>query len=327
MDKYEIQRLRELPIEGVAERLGLRVVRHRALCCFHDDHTPSLHFNVKHNTYRCFSCGAHGGVIDLAMAMLSKCGLGGSNTFVETCKWLANEHNIITDEYKPRTKKAVRERKADLPWLEHLVAHPVLNAEARHFLFEERKIDESVVRWLGVSSLSAPAPCWRYGKAFFNSPSLLIPYRDVNGMLVSVQARYLGTAGKSGGEPPKPRFQFPPGAQCHIFNLPVLRTLGEGEKLWITEGSTDCMALMSSGRKTIAIPSATLLNEADVRMLEQSLPPSVQLHMIPDRDAPGEHLYAELVKVALGMRRTIVKHELPEGYKDFGEWWRKAGKT
>ena len=38
MEKYELQKLRDLPIEGVAERLGLRVVRHKALCPFHDDH-------------------------------------------------------------------------------------------------------------------------------------------------------------------------------------------------------------------------------------------------------------------------------------------------
>lgn len=32
MDKFELQKLRDLPIEGVAERLGLHVVRHKALC-------------------------------------------------------------------------------------------------------------------------------------------------------------------------------------------------------------------------------------------------------------------------------------------------------
>jgi len=51
MDKFELQKLRELPIEGVAERLGLRVVRHKCLCPFHDDHHASLSF--KKNKYRC----------------------------------------------------------------------------------------------------------------------------------------------------------------------------------------------------------------------------------------------------------------------------------
>ena len=37
MDKFELQKLRDLPIEGVAERLGLEVKMHKALCPFHDD--------------------------------------------------------------------------------------------------------------------------------------------------------------------------------------------------------------------------------------------------------------------------------------------------
>ena len=72
MNNHELQKLRDLPIEGVAERLGLQVVRHKALCPFHDDHHASMSFCVRRNTYRCFACGAHGGTIDLAMHLLGK---------------------------------------------------------------------------------------------------------------------------------------------------------------------------------------------------------------------------------------------------------------
>ena len=65
MDRIQLQKLRDLPIEGVAERLGLRVVRHKALCPFHDDHHASLSFKVSKNTWRCFVCGASGGTLDL----------------------------------------------------------------------------------------------------------------------------------------------------------------------------------------------------------------------------------------------------------------------
>ena len=42
MEKYEIQKLRELPIEKVAKEMGMKVEHHKALCPFHDDHTPAL---------------------------------------------------------------------------------------------------------------------------------------------------------------------------------------------------------------------------------------------------------------------------------------------
>ena len=81
MEKYELQKLRDLPIEGVAERLGMQIVRHKALCPFHDDHHASLSFLTRRNTFRCFACGAHGGTIDLVMRYLNK-------TFTEACRWL-----------------------------------------------------------------------------------------------------------------------------------------------------------------------------------------------------------------------------------------------
>ena len=104
MTRFELQKLRDLPIEGVAERLGLRLERHKCLCPFHDDHHASLSFSVSRNTYRCFACGASGGVIDLAMALLPLGG-GREGAFLDACRWLADEHNVILTEFKPKETK------------------------------------------------------------------------------------------------------------------------------------------------------------------------------------------------------------------------------
>ena len=87
MDKFELQKLRDLPIEEVAERLGMRVVRPTCLCPFHDDHHASLSFKVSKNTFRCFVCGASGGTIDLVMKYLNK-------DFKEACRWLGAPSNL-----------------------------------------------------------------------------------------------------------------------------------------------------------------------------------------------------------------------------------------
>ena len=67
MEKYDLDKLRALPIEGVADRLGLKVKNHKALCPFHADSHPSLPFHVKWNTYKCFVCDVHGDPITLVM--------------------------------------------------------------------------------------------------------------------------------------------------------------------------------------------------------------------------------------------------------------------
>lgn len=355
MDKFDIQKLRDLPIEGVADRLGLIVKKHKSLCPYHDDSHPSLSFSVSKNTFRCYVCGAHGGTIDLAMKVLNK-------PFIEACQWLANEHNVILTEWKPAEKKPRKTVAPDIPYLENLVRKPVIHSEASDFLFAERKIDPRVVRWLGISSIQLPTPMSGapYERSFFNAPSLLIPYRDYNGNLLSVQARYLGrtclednTAKRSltggnalGGDSKQksclegstsiPRFQFPRGSHCTIFNLPILRMLKPGEPLFITEGVTDCMAMLSAGHKAIAIPSATLLTQKDIKMLKEFAkglaekanpstltlnPTPLNLHMYPDADIPGEKLYFQLVGVANEIGACMVRHSLPHGFKDFGQWW------
>ena len=88
MDNYELQKLRDLPIEGVAERLGLRVERHKSLCPFHDDHHASMTF--KNNKFKCWSCGESGDTISLAEKMLGK-------DFVETCQWLADGSGLTVN--------------------------------------------------------------------------------------------------------------------------------------------------------------------------------------------------------------------------------------
>lgn len=83
MEKYEIQKLRELPIEKVAKEMGMKVEHHKALCPFHDDHHASLTFSKTKNSCRCYVCMRSSiGTIDLAMRYLGK-------DFPAACRWLS----------------------------------------------------------------------------------------------------------------------------------------------------------------------------------------------------------------------------------------------
>ena len=309
MDNFALQKLRDLPIEGVAERLGLQVKMHKALCPFHDDHHASLSFKVSKNTFRCFVCGESGGTIDLVKKVLGK-------DFLDACRWLANENNVIlSDEYDMGQGARSREREVsfDAGRYERFFEHPWLSEPARKFLFEERKLDERVVRWCRLTSWQD-----KWGVNW-----LQIPYYDRERKLVGIQNRNLrgkeqGAGSKEGAAP---RFRFPYGSQCGIYNLPVLNLLREGEDLYITEGCSDCWAMISAGHKAIAIPSATLLKPKDVEILSTlNAKLSTKFHMYPDRDEPGERLFLQLKE----MLPNLEHHQLPLGCKDYSECYIKV---
>ena len=295
MQKYEIEKLRSLPCEGVAQRLGLTVKHHKALCPFHDDHTPSLTF--KKNKFRCWSCGASGDSISLVEEMLGK-------DFLDACRWLADEHQVIIDEWKPPTVAAERPRAFDASRYEPFFSRPWLSDEARRFLFQERGIDPRVVSWCRLTSFRD-----RRG-----TPWLQTPYYNMQGELTGVQSRNLAPGGS-------PRFLFPQASVCTIYNQPVLNRLRPGDELWITEGCSDCWAMLSSGCKAIAIPSATLLGRKDVQLLTRLADShGLTFHMYPDRDEPGERLFLQLRQVL----PSLEHHQLPPGCKDFGEYFARS---
>ena len=313
MDRIELQKLRDLPIEGVAERLGLRVVRHKCLCPFHDDHHASLSFSVRRNTFRCFACDAHGGTIDLAMRLLPSRG-GREGSFLDACRWLADEHNVILTEYKP--KDVEPPKPFDAQRYERFFLRPWLSPEARRFLFDERRLDERVVRWCRLTS-------WRDREGV---NWLQTPYFDREGKLIGIQNRNLGKSpsasnlnkSPSGDLGGLPRFRFPYGSRCSIYNLPVLNLLRPGEELWITEGCSDCWAMLSAGHKAIAIPSATLLKPSDVEILSTlNSTLSTEYHMYPDHDEPGERLFLQLQQLLPNLEH----HQLPTGCKDFADYY------
>ena len=296
MERYEIEKLRSLPCEGVAQRLGFTVRQHKALCPFHDDHSPSMTF--KKNKFRCWSCGENGDTISLVEKVLGK-------DFLDACRWLANENNVILDEYKPQEQTTPLPPREGLgvSLYERFFEHPWLNEEARKFLFDERRLDPRVVRWCRLTS-------WKDKQGV---PWLQIPYYNKEGRLVGVQNRNLIRGAT-------PRFRFPQGSKCGIYNLLVLNLLKNGEELYIAEGCSDCWSLLSAGHKAIAIPSATLLTKHDVELLSSlSSSLSLSFHMYPDRDEPGERLFLQLQRVLPSLQH----HHLPPDCKDFSEYYVK----
>lgn len=372
IDKYNIQKLRELDILQVADLLGMGLRNKRALCIHHDDHHPSLAFNVKKNTCHCYSCGFSADTIGLVRERLN---LG----FSEACHWLADHFDVYIgdDKYgdsaryaeKSADKKvltasgrrmaALREHfsethvshghlaesssseekngrcqssayiaqaSVDVEFYQQMFRQMHLSESGQRFLFEERLLSPEALKVCQIVSTEQSVCMARVGCGVFDGPSLIFPYFDQEGRLVSVQSRYLGKKRPESSfdmnkvsldeAKPKeiPRFKFAPGSHRMIYGLDRLKDYPPGEPLLITEGPSDCWTALTLGFHAIAIPSATLFDRSF-----QALLTGRNLHIFPDQDEAGLSLYFEL-KQALP---SLVYHQLPEGCKDLSEYYLK----
>ena len=64
--------------------------KNKALCPFHDDHSPSFSVQPDKQIYKCFSCGESGNVITFVQKY-------NGITFIEALKMLADRANIKVD--------------------------------------------------------------------------------------------------------------------------------------------------------------------------------------------------------------------------------------
>ena len=355
--KFDIQKLRELDILQVADLLGMGLRNKRALCIHHDDHHPSLAFNVKKNTCHCYSCGFSADTIGLVRERLN---LG----FSEACRWLADHFDVyIADEHRDTHRKDVKkavtasERRmaslrahlaethvshghpssayvapssVDVEFYQQMFRQMHLSESGRRFLFEERLLSPEALKVCHIVSTEQSVCMARVGRGVFDGPSLIFPYFDQEGRLVSVQSRYLGKKRPESSfdmnkvsldeAKPKeiPRFKFAPGSHRMIYGLDRLKDYPPGEPLLITEGPSDCWTALTLGFHAIAIPSATLF---DRRF--QGLLAGRNLHVFPDQDEAGLSLYFELKKAL----PSLVYHQLPEGCKDLSEYYLKLRRS
>lgn len=357
INKFDIQKLRELDILQVADLLGMGLRNKRALCIHHDDHHPSLAFNVKKNTCHCYSCGFSADTIGLVRERLN---LG----FSEACHWLADHFDVYIGDEKYGNSARYTEKSADKKLLTasdrrmaslrahfaethvshgHVASSSVdvefyqqmfrrmhLSESGRRFLFEERLLSPEALKVCQIVSTEQSVCMARVGRGVFDGPSLIFPYFDQEGRLVSVQSRYLGKKKSessldmdkvsSDEAKPKeiPRFKFAPGSHRMIYGLDRLKDYPPGEPLLITEGPSDCWTALTLGFHAIAIPSATLF---DRRF--QGLLAGRNLHIFPDQDEAGLSLYFELKKAL----PSLVYHQLPEGCKDLSEYYLKLRRS
>lgn len=341
------RKIESIPIMDVAHLLNIHFHKGALAHCFipgHVDKHASLKFWPQKNRWKCFSCtsdvGQKGG--DAITLVMIHEGLAYNDAVV----WLANNFGIyIPEEIRKSYVKRIHQRrynppktlctervnsKVDTELMEWVVNIGKLCPDAETFLFIERKYIESVVYERKIFSITdkyrfADVLIGQFGlersldsKLIFRSKDgrfcsalddkcVVFPYLDIDGRVISLQSRKYIPCDK------KYRYKFPPGLPIHIYNLDQVLKFPKDLPLYIAEGVTDCLAMLSDGKNAVAIPGVHNLNPDDLTALRQ-----YRLLIYPDNDPAGNVLIKTLNKK---FELNVGVLSVPAPYGDYCEYY------
>ena len=224
--------------EAVATHYDLAVIgkgdQKTALCCFHQEDSPSLKINVAKKLFNCFGCGKHGNVLDFvtymeggdpskdadlrkgAFKLAEICGIAPlPNAPARASKADANLKGKVAPPQQAETPKP------ELHANDVRVNRPLkftLKLDATHAYLAERNLSKSAIETFGLGVADRG----------MMKDRLAIPIHNENGELIAYAGRY------AKGDVPNgtPKYLLPEGfaKQTVLFNFHRLDLHADGRK-------------------------------------------------------------------------------------------------
>jgi DNA primase len=306
--------------------------RHKGLCPFHQEKTPSFSVDAERQLFYCFGCQTGGDVFRFVQ-------LYEKLEFREALEFLAGRFGVPIPERSggPSADDPVAltlaMNRAALDYYRKLLADPEAGARARAYL-ERRGIDADVVErlqlgyaadgWEGLrghllSKRFAPAALVRGGLVRQREGGsgqydrfrdrLIFPIRDTQGRVVAFGGRALS-------DDDEPKYLNSPETPAyvkgnHLYGLDQAREAIRQEGLAIiVEGYMDLAAVLQAGRHNVVASLGTAFTPAQARLLARFTQRVVVSY---DGDAAGNQATLRSLDLLLehGMEVRVV--ELPPG--------------
>lgn len=278
------------PLASIVERFtGQQIIKHKIHCPLHSDNTPSLHI-YDDGGFKCFSCGAHGDVIDFVGYYCFGNNYDPAIHFVEVVDRLGGLSIAPLPQYtvKPKpepTKNLSISLEAIMDW------HETMPPSRREYWLKrglfDKTIDEFMLGWDGKR---------------YTLPALyrLIPFsvkRRKSEIEDSIGAKYISITGSRAG----------------LFNAD---RLWNTDKIVICEGEIDAMLLTQWGYPAVSSTTGAGTWKEDWIKLFAHVR---QIWILYDNDEAGRK--GESLVYASLRRAQIVRY--PQTIKDCGELFEK----
>lgn len=352
----------QIDIVSLAKSEGLTLTRQsgrilKALCCFHNEKTPSLTLYPETNSFHCYGCGKTGDPINFYAL---RHGLSNKEAVKELAQRIGGEKERkfvaigerIAKKIAPDTKrgKTTPLEEGETPpetILEALRGFcSSLDSESLTYLTSEsRGLSEETITRYGIFSVSDYKKAKDFLlKAFtlkalkraglldsknrfiFIRNKIVIPVVE-NGRIIALRGRYFHN-GVSDPDIikspfPYPKYRSTAGVGGKLFNGDSLKTLKEGERVYLCEGEFDTMVLTQHGHNAVGVLGVANYTEDTIKNLNP-----FDLVIAFDNDERGR---AEALKISnIFYRQTgreVIREKLPDGVKDITELYRHKKKN
>lgn len=308
--------------------------RFKALCPFHQEKTPSFHFDADKGFYKCFGCGKSG---DIFTFVQETEGL----TFGEAIETLAQRFNVAL-EYEEggggpsREERSLRQELFDLHEFAADHLHQAFKGTGdaaewmrRYWTTERRfpaeladefkiglsdatgsglgaailrkKFSETAIRQCGLFYLYEDALLTLNALKPRFRGRLIIPIRDHQGRVVAFTARQTALTPED-DKSREAKYVNSPETPIFtkgnlLFNLDRARAhAGEGKPFVMVEGQLDALRCWSAGLKTAIAPQGTAITESQLVLLRRY---HSELECFLDTDEAGKNAAIKLVTLGL----------------------------
>lgn len=306
---FDIDRLKQIPILELANRIGISVRRNKAMCFKgHDRKTPSLSFSPDKNLWHCFGCGLGGNNIGLVKEYFD-CSFKDAVTWINSMHKLPNSQfikgNMITQrvvstenigmgningEFEPDSeiyeaffskcglsiagKTYLKDRGYTEETIKNFRIKDIINFEKIENLllnnFEKTRLLRS---GLMVNRRNRLHLIWW-------DHTILFPFFESN-HIVYMQGRRIISD--------RPKYIGLSGIKKPLYNKDILGKLSPNRTVCICEGITDTLTATQLGYCAIGVLGAASFNKKWVKELNE-----FRVVVIPDADGAGKLFEKEI---------------------------------
>jgi DNA primase len=259
----------------------------RGRCPIHQgEGQSSFHVNLAKNAFHCFSCKAHGNVLDFVAAM-EKCSV--RDAAIKLAEWFTVSGEPVAEPAKEKPADSGGGVGDADTAVNKPLTFQLKGVDCSHPYLVERGISKETAEYFGVGFFS--------GKGSMTG-RIVIPIHNAHGELVAYTGRAI-----DGSEP---RYKLPAGFQksLELFNLHRV----SGPEVVLVEGFFDCISVHQAGFPAVALMGSSL-SEVQEELLTAKF---ARVIVMLDGDEPGRRATVEcLTRVAsrIWARAALV----PEG--------------